>query len=203
MNRGYRWSAAGSAAEPADPATRDRALHRVADLQTARRLNVGRVWTKRAIAYVHSVRVMLDGSEAKVAFELVIAVKRDPSDVMNRPRSQDASSVRTAPVTTLEVSGDFSEAHAEELERHVERVLAGPAESVIIRFTAIDCERPSVLNFSRWLKGMRQAGSDIRIIEGDSPIHALLTENDALPDAAVPAADAEAATGRRTIDAHH
>ncbi len=138
-----------------------------------------------------------------MAFELVVAVKRDPSEGMNRPRSRDAPSFSAVPVSTFEVSGDFSEAHAEELERHVEQMLAGSAESIIIRFTAIDCERPSVLNFSRWLKGMRQAGSDIRIIEGDSHIHALLTENDTLPDAAVPLADVEAATGRRMIDAHH
>lgn len=139
-----------------------------------------------------------------MAFELIIAMKRDPSDPMSGLRAHDATPApAAAPVATFDVSGDFSEAQAQELERRVESVLAGTVDSVVIRFASLDCERPSVLNFSHWLAGMRQSGNDVRIIEGESPVHALLTENDMLPEAAMPLADAEAKTRRRVIDAHH
>jgi len=139
-----------------------------------------------------------------MAFELVIAMKRDPAEAMERAQSRNATTgVPASPVATLDVRGDFSEQHAEELERSVERVLAGPADSVLIRFATADCERPAVLSFSRWLDEMRRAGSDVRIIEGESHVHELLTENDTLPEAAMPLADAEAAARRRIIDAHH
>ncbi len=138
-----------------------------------------------------------------MAFELVIAAKRDPAETAEE--LQGIAPPRTSlslPVATIDVNGVFSKLSARELARSIENVLHTRADTVIIRFQEIACEDQSLVDFAYWIEELRRHGNDVRVAAGEPHVHALLAEKVISPDAVMHPAEVDAVAGRRVIDAH-
>ncbi len=139
-----------------------------------------------------------------MAFELVIAAKRDP--VETAEALQRVAPMRTPlplPIATIDINGAFCEESASELAHSIENVLHKPADTVIVRFQEIMCEdQLSLMNFARWIEGLRRNGHDIRVAVGEPHVHALLADNAISPDAVMHPTEADTVAGRCVIEAH-
>jgi hypothetical protein len=136
-----------------------------------------------------------------VAFELIVAAKRDPADGAEmRERDHRTRQLPSMPGATIDVNGVFSQESARTLVQQIEGVLHNPADTVVIRFQQIACEDPqSLVHFTDWLNALRAQGHDVRAVAEDPRIHAWLTKLTS-PDAIMLPAESDAVTGRRVVD---
>ncbi|MDQ2857074.1 MAG: hypothetical protein M3R53_00295 [Candidatus Eremiobacteraeota bacterium] len=138
-----------------------------------------------------------------MAFELVIAAKRDPAE---GTATREAAALPPAnaplPAAIVDVGGDFTADGAAQLERRVADLLDS-AGTVIIRFASLACGgSESLVHFSRWVESLRADGYDVRVAAGEPAVAELLAQADVPRDALIDAAEADAVARRSTLDVH-
>jgi hypothetical protein len=145
------------------------------------------------------VAAAANGSKIIVAFDLIIAMKRDPTRSARESELPPLSP--PVPTAVIEINGVFCKESALELTRNIEMCLRKPVETVMIRFEDIACEDPqSLVSFATWLQEIRDAGHDVRLVTGESHVNALLSEQFVSRDAVIDPAEVDELAHHRSVD---
>ncbi len=141
------------------------------------------------------------------AFELTIAVRRDPADKPEAGRRREAAPSIESVVTTLEVSSPDGALTVEDLHvlmQRIEGLFEEDTDAVIVCLQH-NCgtDRTLLKGFVEWIAARRVESYDIRIAGTEPHVHERLCEADAMGEVVLPLG-ADGATGkRRVISAHH
>jgi len=138
--------------------------------------------------------------ETTMAFDLRIAVKRDPTEA-STSAAMDASSVGpSVTCVSLAVNGLLDEAGHTELVRRVKQSFEDGADTVIVDMQKIVLEDVACLErFAASLMAERSAGRQVQIIAREPELHARCASMAGSRDWLIADPEADAATPRRAI----
>ncbi|MDQ2865129.1 MAG: hypothetical protein M3R51_02775 [Candidatus Eremiobacteraeota bacterium] len=135
-----------------------------------------------------------------MAFELAIAVKRDPAEAASASSEHIAVASRTL---IFDADGIFSAGGAAELAEMVDGAIAPEFDAYIVCLRDIrDIDREALVRFLQWVSGRRDEGVDVRVGASETQLQRLLHELCSVSDALIPLDRAADEAPRLSLDAH-